>query len=145
LSKWAGAAALAWGSFLLGMLGAWYYTVQLIGDVPFADVALSSLLYGVWLTVVITATLLMSALLRSGAAAAAVSLPFAIVLSVVTSSLPRIMKWSPARLTTHAYSFVRDGHAAGNLILPLAAACLVIILLLAATVAVLRRKEQVSG
>ncbi|WP_040948765.1 ABC transporter permease [Gorillibacterium massiliense] len=145
LSKWAAAVVLAWSSFLLGMIGAWYYTVQLVSTISFANVILGSLIYGLWITVVVTATLLMSGILRSGAAAAGVSLLFAIVLSVVSSSLPRFMKWSPSQLTSHAYSFINEGHVGAHVTLPLVTAILFIVVLLAGTVAVLRRKEPVAS
>lgn len=98
LSKWSAMLILAWGSLTLGYAGAWYYTELLIGSVPPKQVISSVLIYGLWISVVMSFTLMFSTLLRSPAGAAFSSLGLAALLSLLASLLPKQAGWSPGAL-----------------------------------------------
>jgi ABC-2 type transport system permease protein len=98
LSKWTAMLILAWGSLALGYAGAWYYTELLIGSVPPGQLASSVLVYGLWITVVMSLTLMFSTLLRSPAGAAFSSLGVAAFISLLASLLPKQAGWIPGAL-----------------------------------------------
>ncbi|OMF34746.1 hypothetical protein BK133_12040 [Paenibacillus sp. FSL H8-0548] len=101
-SKWTAMLILTWGSLSTGYLASWYYTGLLIGTVPFAKMASSLLVYGLWLTFVITVTILFSSLLRSPAAAAFCAIGGTLALSLLISLFPKALGWSPGALSGFA-------------------------------------------
>lgn len=139
-SKWAGMVTLAGVSFAAGTLAAWYYTELLIGDAAFSRMALSMLLYGLWLMFIMSVTLLMSTLFRSGGSTAFLTIGIVFVLSILTSTLPKWMRWSPAKLTEHSNAFLLHGSASasGSLALCLCVTIIFIALLLEGAAAVFR-------
>ena len=140
-SKWMGALLLIWFSFLMGYLATWYYTGILFDWISFASFFQSFLLYGLWLTVVITITLFFSALLLTPGIAAFSSLAVVIVISIVSSTLSNRLEWSPAQLTSYANEvLMHKGFSDYTLPASLtAAACIIILLFL--SVYVFRKKE----
>jgi ABC-2 type transport system permease protein len=98
LSKWLAMLILAWGSLAFGYAGSWYYTELLIGSVPPIQIITSVLVYGLWITVVMSFTLLFSTLLRSPAGAAFSSLGLAALITLLASLLPKQAGWSPGAL-----------------------------------------------
>jgi ABC-2 type transport system permease protein len=98
-AKWAGMLTITTISFMLGYLGAWYYTMQLIGLVPIGDVVTSSLYYLLWLYLIVSVTLLTSTVFRSIGATAFVTLGSVALLTILTGLLNRVLAWSPSRLS----------------------------------------------
>ncbi|MGI2297363.1 ABC transporter permease [Paenibacillus sp. GXUN7292] len=111
-SKWAANTILAWVALLLGYGAAYYYTIVLFGEVKLVLFLNSYLVYGTWLTLIVTLTILFSTLLRSGAGAAFSAIGVILVLSLSASLLPKYMKWSPGALSGYAYQTVMDSIAA---------------------------------
>jgi ABC-2 type transport system permease protein len=140
-SKWMGAILLIWFSFFMGYLATWYYTGILFDWISFASFFQSFILYGLWLTVVITITLFFSALLLTPGIAAFSSLAVVIVISLVSSTLSNRLEWSPAQLTSYANEvLMHKGFSDYTLPASLTAiAC--IIILLSLSVYVFRKKE----
>lgn len=97
LAKWAGQMTLLLLSFTASYATSWYYTVQLLGHVPWRDGLVAGGLYLMWLTFAISLTILLSTLLR-GSAVAVISLLMMAVLSLVQSLAPSWFSWSPAKL-----------------------------------------------
>lgn len=108
-SKWIALMLLTWGSLIFGYFAAWYYTDLLFGEVLFAKVFSSLLIYGLWLSLIVTSTILFSALLRSPAAAAFSTLGGAVVLSLPAELFPKQLGWSPGALSGFAYQSVASG------------------------------------
>ncbi|MCL6458617.1 MAG: ABC transporter permease [Gorillibacterium sp.] len=133
-SKWAAALMLSWGSLILGYAGAWYYTVLLLGKVDATSGLEALLVYGLWLSLVMTMTILMSSWLAGGAAAAAVTLLVTALLSIATSLLGRWMYWSPARLASHASELLLNAKPLRSFGISLTADIIAIGLLLVAAV-----------
>ncbi len=109
-SKWAAMAALIVASFAIGYLGAWYYTMLLIGSVDAGLVFGSLLIYCLWLIFLGTLTLLFSSLFKSGAPAAFAALGSAAVLTIASSLWSDALAWSPGMLAGRAYSLLQSGH-----------------------------------
>jgi len=108
-SKWTAMLLLTWGSLTAGYFASWYYTGLLFGEVPLAKVISSLLVYGLWLSFVVTITVLFSALLRSPAAAAFSTLGGAVALSLLAGLFPKLLGWSPGALSGFAYQSVTMG------------------------------------
>ncbi|NJJ42231.1 ABC transporter permease subunit [Paenibacillus apii] len=96
-AKWLAQLSLLALSLGLGAACAGYYTVRLIGSLPWSGVLAASALYGLWLMCAVSLTLLFSACLRAPAAAF-LSLAAAAALVLLHSLLPRQLNWSPAAL-----------------------------------------------
>ncbi|MBC8081104.1 MAG: ABC transporter permease, partial [Gorillibacterium sp.] len=133
-SKWVASLLLSWGSLLIGFAGGWYYTVLLLGKVDAVSALKALLVYGVWVTVVMTLILLMSSWLAGGAAAAAITLLVTALLSILTSLLGKWMYWSPARLSSHASEMLLKGKTLENFDISLLASGLAIGILLTCAV-----------
>ena len=140
-AKWLSASLLAFLSFLIGMLSAWYYTELLIGDVVISALIKGILIYGLWLTFLLTLTVLLSSLLKSSGVVAFLTLLTAILLSASTSLLSKWMQWSPARLSTHANALFISGTPDTNFILSLFVTIALIIVFLLVSVQMFQRKE----
>lgn len=143
-SKWAAGSLLTFLSFALGYLGAWYYTSLLIETVDIGRVAGSLLLYALWLILIGTLTLLFSALLRSGAGAAAAALGAAAVISIVSGLWADTLAWSPGRLSAYAASLLASGTLPGAAWPAAAVALAAIAALTAAAAVVLRRAPSLD-
>ncbi|MEO3945009.1 ABC transporter permease subunit [Gorillibacterium sp. CAU 1737] len=141
-SKWSATVLLSTGSLVIGYLGAWYYTEILIGPID-AGLALQGLaLYALWFAFYLTVTLVLSALMRSAVAAAAITLLSAALLAVLGSSLPQWMKASPGILTARAQELLLGGLAqgtGGSVLLPVCITGIGLILLMVVGIAVFRR------
>ncbi|WP_221401333.1 hypothetical protein [Paenibacillus phyllosphaerae] len=97
-AKWASMLSLVTASFVLGYAGAWYYTMQMIGNVETGAAVKAGLLYLLWLWFTGSLTLLMSSLLNPAAGIAFVSIGAAILLSMASGWLPRFTAYSPGSL-----------------------------------------------
>lgn len=105
-SKWTMLLLLVWLSLTLGYCGAWYYTALLFGDVN-ASTAFSGLfIYGLWLSLIGTLTLVFSTWLRSPAAAAFSALSISMLLAMSASLLPDALAWSPGQLSALSISII---------------------------------------
>jgi ABC-2 type transport system permease protein len=140
-AKWAGGLLLLWLSFFIGYLATWYYTGILFDWIPFVDFFQSFIFYGLWFTVILTITVFFSASLLAPGIAGFSSLAVVIIISLVSSSLSKWLKWSPAQLTSYANEIlmskgIPDHTFPASLI---AIACIVV--LLSASILIFRKKE----
>ncbi len=97
LSKFTAQTALYIAGFLVGMLGAYYYTLFLFGPVDLGAFAFSNLLLLAWLLPFVAITLLGSALTRTLPAAGGVGLAGSVAL-LLTGYLPKIGPLFPGSL-----------------------------------------------
>lgn len=143
-SKWAGAVTLTVASLLLGSLSAWYYTLQLIGSLPFEHMVLGTMLYGLWLAFIMALVVAFSAILRSTGAVAFLTLLVTIGLSVLPSLFTEWMKWSPGTLTQHAAGAIMTGRWPEDSLLPVLVTLALLVAVLTVSVKALRSKELVG-
>lgn len=143
-SKWAGAVSLTLASLFVGTLSSWYYTLQLIGSLPFANMAIGIVFYGLWLAFVMALVVAFSAVMRSTGAVAFLTLLAAIALSVLPSLLTEWMKWSPGTLTQHASEAIVTGSWPEGSLLPVLVTAVLLVVVLMVSVKALRSKELVG-
>lgn len=139
MAKWTAMAMITLGSFAFAHMGTWYYTGVLFDWVSFGLVLKSSLIYSLWLILILTLTILLSSFLRSTGGVAFVTLALAAILSLLTELLGDVMKWSPARLTGEAGQILMTGQASEHLWLSIAVSAALIVVLLMGTVAASRQ------
>lgn len=131
MAKWCAMTAITLAAVGLGQLGTWYYTSLLFETVPFSWILTSYLVFALWLILINTFVLLLSCLLKSIGGVAFISLASAAVLSVVTSLLGDVMKWSPSRLADEASRILQQGRGSADLWLAVTVASVFIIALVA--------------
>jgi ABC-2 type transport system permease protein len=147
LSKWLGMMILSWGALLVGYAASWYYTWLLIEAVDLMPFLLSYVLFGLWFTFILSATLLFSTLLRSAAGAAFSALGLAMLLSLLSGLIPKYLGWSPGSLSGFAYKAVQS---AGGFAAPasfgwsIGVTILLILAGLAGSAAMLRRQPALD-
>jgi ABC-2 type transport system permease protein len=145
VSKWTAMLILTWLSLAAGYLASWYYTGLLIGTSPLNKVLESFFVYGLWLSFVVTATIMFSSLLRSAAAAAFCTLGGAVSLSLLTSLFPKQLGWSPGALSGFAYQAVAAEITNRNQFgFAIAAAVIAILVFILLSAAVLQRRSAVD-
>lgn len=143
-AKWTSAILITFVAVVVGMLSAWYYTEELIGPVSVSAMTTGSFLFFVWLMVIVTLTVFLSAAMRSNGVIAFLTLLIAMIFSLVSSLFDSKMKWSPGLLSDYAAaSFVEGGVPEGAWIAVIVAV-ICMILLLALAVSIFRRKELVG-
>jgi ABC-2 type transport system permease protein len=140
-AKWAGGLLLLWLSLFIGYIATWYYTGILFDWIPIGEFFQSYLLYGLWLTVVLTVTVFFSASLLTPGIAGFISLAVVFVFTLVTGALSNWIEWSPSQLTNYANEIIMSRGVPDNT-LPaslLSIACIMILLWL--SVFIFRKKE----
>lgn len=139
-AKWAGFVTITWAALFAGCLAGWYYTDLLIGSVDVMNVVLGTLVYGLWLTFIVSLTVLMSTWLKGNSAIAFLTLVLVIGLSALTGLFGTYMQWSPARLPQHAASLLVDGSTGQWFVLSLSVTLISIMMTLLIAVMVLKRQ-----
>ena len=127
-------------SLCAGCLSGWYYTELLIGHVDFLNIVQSVLVYGLWLTFMVTLLVLMSTWLKGNSAIAFLTILIAIGLSILTGIFDAYMQWSPARLPQHAASLLVSGSTGNWFELCTAVTGIAIVAILFAAVTMLKRQ-----
>ncbi|WP_308636066.1 ABC transporter permease [Paenibacillus silvisoli] len=149
-AKWSAMLVLILIAFAGGFGAAWYYTAALFKNVDWHSSLLAFLLFALWLGFVGSLTLLFSALLRSGAAAAACALGIAAALALTASAFPKALAASPGMLPQAAaerFAATATASAAGaiaNPWLPAATALLAMAAVLAIAAWAVRRRPTLD-
>ncbi|WHZ01371.1 ABC transporter permease [Neobacillus sp. YX16] len=143
-SKWAGSLLLVWFSLFIGYLSTWYYTGQLFEWVAFGEFFQSLVLYGVWLTVILTVTIFFSSALLSPGMAAFISLALVLVVSIISGVLSHLLEWSPSQLTSYASALLTTGNLPDDTLPASLIGILLIVILLWLSVFVFKKKELAS-
>ncbi|MBD8069474.1 ABC transporter permease [Bacillus sp. PS06] len=141
-AKWMSVVVLGFTSYVLGILAAYYYTVQLIGDIDFGYVLSGMFTYAVWLILVITFLLFYSTFMKSSGMVAFLTLGTTMLLSLATSLLSKWMMWSPARLVVHSASLFNNGEAEKYYALSFTVAIVLIGVLISAGIVVFKRTRN---
>jgi ABC-2 type transport system permease protein len=143
-SKWAGCLLLVWSSLFIGYISTWYYTGQLFDWVPMGEFFQSFVLYGLWLTVILTVTVFFSAALLSPGMAGFISLALALVVSMVSGALSHLLEWSPSQLTNYAIALLTAGDLPDDTLSASLTALFLIVVLLWLSVFLFKKKELAS-
>ncbi|MDM5331399.1 ABC transporter permease subunit [Neobacillus sp. CF12] len=143
-SKWAGSLLLVWFSLFIGYLSTWYYTGQLFEWVDFGEFLQSFVLFGLWLTVVLTVTVFLSSALLAPGMAGFISLALTLVVSIVSGALSHLLEWSPSQLTSYASALLIVGELPDDTMPTGLLAILAIVILLWLSVFLFKKKELAS-
>ncbi|MEH6995591.1 ABC transporter permease [Neobacillus drentensis] len=143
-SKWAGSLLLVWFSLFIGYLSTWYYTGQLFEWVAFGEFFQSFVLYGLWLTVILTVTVFFSSALLSPGMAGFISLALALVVSIISGVLSHLLEWSPSQLTSYASALLTTGNLPNDTLPASLIGILLIVILLWLSVFLFKKKELAS-
>lgn len=106
LSKWTVAAMMTCVGVFCSVLASSYYAEVLYGGLDWQDVIVFYILYSVWMLVVITFTLAMSALTTT-AIAATISLILFVIGSMADALIGTYWTYSPFKLPSYAVDIVR--------------------------------------
>jgi ABC-2 type transport system permease protein len=143
-SKWAGSLLLVYVSLFIGYLSTWYYTGQLFEWVAFGEFFQSFVLYGLWLTVILTVTVFFSSALLSPGLAGFISLALALVVSIISGALSHLLEWSPSQLTGYASALLTTGELPDDTLPASLIGILLIVILLWLSVFLFKKKELAS-
>lgn len=143
-SKWAGSLLLVWISLFIGYLSTWYYTGQLFDWVPLGEFFQSFVLYGLWLTVILTVTVFFSSALLAPGMAGFISLGLALVISIISGALSHLLEWSPSQLTSYASELLTVGELPEDTLPASLIAIFLIFILLWLSVFLFKKKELAS-
>lgn len=143
-SKWAGALLLVWVSLFIGYLSTWYYTGQLFDWVPIGEFFQTYVLYGLWLTVVLTVTVFFSASLLAPGMAGFISLALTLIVSIISGVLSHLLEWSPSQLTSYASVLLTAGELPDATLPASLLAIFIIAVLLWVSVVIFKKKELAS-
>jgi ABC-2 type transport system permease protein len=143
-SKWAGSLLLVWFALFIGYLSTWYYTGQLFEWVAFGDFFQSFVLYGLWLTVILTVTVFFSSALLSPGMAGFISLALVLVVSIISGALSHLLEWSPSQLTSYASALLTTGELPDDTLPASLIGILLIVILLWLSVFLFKKKELAS-
>ncbi len=133
-SKWVSSTLVAVVSYYLSMLAAYYYTVQLIGELDGGNVLSGVLVYSLWIVFLMTLVMFYSSFIKSSGGIAFLTLASAIILSLAGSLLTKWMMWSPSRLAAHSAALFTTGEPDKHFALSLTTTVGLILALLILTV-----------
>lgn len=100
-SKWFASFALMGVSYSLGMLSGWYYIHLLFGGVEFHTFIQGFLIYGLWLTFILTMVIFFSSLVKTPGLAGFYSIGLTLLLTFFSGYMTKTLKWSPGQLPNY--------------------------------------------
>jgi ABC-2 type transport system permease protein len=140
-AKWLSSILLMWISYFLGLLASWYYIGLLFETIAFSDFIVAFLLYGIWLSVVITITVFYNSFLKTPGLVGFISLATVIVLSTISGLLSKWLAWSPARLMGYAGQTLTQDSLPENTVAAILLSLVLMIILLFSGIFIFRKKE----
>jgi ABC-2 type transport system permease protein len=141
LSKWFFSLILMWVSYFIGLLASWYYTGLLFDFIPFSDFLLTFVVYGIWLSMVITITIFFNAFVKTPGIVGFVTLATIILLNMIKGIPVEWLAWNPARLMSYAGQSLLQDSLPEHMMPAIILTVLFIFLLLIVSVFVFRKKE----
>lgn len=108
-AKWMALLLLVWISFIIGMLGSWYYVTILFGDLSFVSLLKIIFFYGLWLSLVISFSIFYNTLVKSPGLVAFLTILTLMIMSILTKIFARYLEWSPTNLSGHIQEMLLNG------------------------------------
>lgn len=140
-AKWAGATILLWSSYFVGLLASWYYIAILFKPIPFTNFLVSFIIFGIWLTFVLTITVFYNAFFKSPGVVGFVSMATIIILNLISGTLSQWLEWSPAQLSSYTSSYLISGAFPNEAWGAITVTTVSIFVLLAISIYIFRNKE----
>lgn len=100
-AKWAALLLLVWGALIIGMFVSWYYINILFGDLSFMLLIKAIFFYGLWLTLLITISILYNTLFKTPGLIAFMTIATIMIMSIITNIFGHILTWSPNNLSIY--------------------------------------------
>jgi ABC-2 type transport system permease protein len=141
LSKWFAALVLVWGSYGIGMLSSWYYINLLFEGIDAGVFFQSFIIYGLWLTFILTVVVFFSSLVKTSGIAAFAGITVSIVLSFLAGSFQETLKWSPSQLANYAYTIMQTNNWTSDMTITVVLTLITAIILISITPTMLKAKE----
>lgn len=140
-AKWAGALILIWISYFLGLLASWYYIGILFDWITFGDFIQTFVIYGLWLSFVLTITIFFNSFFSSPGVVGFVSMAVILVVSLVSGSLSHLLEWSPSQLSSYVGEFLITTSFPDELLPTSLIALGSIVIMLVGAILVFKKKE----
>lgn len=141
-SKWGEKLLLIWTSYIIGMLFSWYYVNLLFGDISFGAFLQVLFFYGLWLSFVITVTILYNTIFKVPGVVGFVSIATLILMSIINQVFSHKLVWFPNTLSSHIGDLLDSGKISGDLWGTASIIILLIVILLFASLTLFRKKEM---
>lgn len=141
MSKWLSSLLLMWLSYFIGILASWYYIGLLFKFISFTDFLLSFLLYGLWLSLVITITIFYNSFLKTPGLVGFISLATIIIVNTLSGLFSEWLSWSPAQLKTYSSELLLQNGLPEGAFASIILTILLIVVLLFSSVLIFRKKE----
>jgi ABC-2 type transport system permease protein len=140
-SKWASLLLLVWISLFLGLLTSWYYTNILFGSLAFIDFLKVYFFYGLWLTFVVSLSILYNTLFKSAGLVAFFTILTIMVMSILTQIFKHIIEWSPNSLSDYILEMLTTDKMPTDLLATAGITIIISILVLLVSIQIFKTKE----
>jgi ABC-2 type transport system permease protein len=140
-AKWLSTLLLMWFSYFVGSIAAWYYIGILFEFISFSDFFVSFIIYGCWLSLVISLTIFYNSFLKTPGLVGFLSLATIILLTTLSGIFSKWLSWSPANLINYSGQALLIDGLVENTIPTLILTILGIIILVLSSVVIFRKNE----
>lgn len=110
IARWVMALLIIWFSYFMGILANWYYTYQLFELVNLSLMLKGMLLYGLWLTLIVTLIFFFGSISNTSGVTAALTFAVTIVLSSISSILSKKLDWLPSNILKYTGELWTNGY-----------------------------------
>ncbi|HEY4601756.1 MAG TPA: ABC transporter permease subunit [Cerasibacillus sp.] len=100
-AKWASFVLISLASLFIGLIGSWYYTNLLFGDLAFIDLLKVFAFYGLWFMFIISLSIFFNTMVKNQGLILFLTIVIVMVLNLLTSVLGKYFNWSPSQLSQH--------------------------------------------
>lgn len=100
-AKWASFVLISLASLFIGLIGSWYYTNLLFGDLAFIVLLKVFVFYGLWFMFIISLSIFFNTMVKNQGLILFLTIVVVMVLNLLTSVLGKYFNWSPSQLSKH--------------------------------------------
>lgn len=140
-AKWLSTLLIMWVSYFVGSIAAWYYIGLLFKFISFSDFFVSFIIYGCWLSLVVSLTIFYNSFLKTPGLVGFLSLATIIVLKTLSGIFSNWLSWSPSHLINYSSQTLLIVGLPENTIPTIIMTLLLMIILLIASVIIFRKNE----
>lgn len=116
-AKFVAIMTMVWISFFLAMVGSWYYTNLLFGEISFVSLLYVIFFYGLWLMFVVSIVVFLNTLFKNAGIIAFLSIIIVLSMSVLTQIFGRFITWSPNNISTYIHEYLITQEVSTDLIM----------------------------
>lgn len=116
-AKWASFVLISLASLFIGLIGSWYYTNLLFGDLAFIVLLKVFVFYGLWFMFIISLSIFFNTMVKNQGLILFLTIVVVMVLNLLTSVLGKYFNWSPSQLSQHIEDMLLTNHISTDLIM----------------------------